>query len=165
MLLNYIKLAFRIILKNKGVSFINIFGLSIAIGVSILSFLFVDFHYNRDSFHKNIENIFMVGNTINKNGDTQQWGNTPTPLGPLLKADFPSIERVVRLKNWWCKVQRGDNVFKEGILFGDEEFFDMFTFPLKNKNEKPLADLNSVVLSKDAAIKIFRNRKCRWTGT
>ena len=155
MLLNYVKLAFRIILKNKGISFINIFGLSIAIGVSILSFLFVDFTYNRDTFHKNLENIFLVGNLIDTNGDVQKWGDSPTPLGPQLEADFPSVERAVRLKNWWCTVRRGDNVFKEGIMFADEGFFDMFTFPLQNDNKHPLAELNNLVLSKDAAIKYF----------
>ncbi len=155
MFLNYLKLAFRIISKNKGISFINIFGLSIAIGVSILSFLFVDFHYNRDSFHENLNKIFLIGNTIDKNGETQKWGNSPTPLGPKIKADFPSVERVVRLKNFWCKVRHGDNVFKEGIMFADEEFFDMFTFPLTNNNPKPLSETKNVVLSKDAAIKYF----------
>ena len=54
---NYFKLTIRNMIKNKQSSFINIFGLSIAIGVCIVSYLFIELNYYRDTFHENVLEI------------------------------------------------------------------------------------------------------------
>ena len=53
MILNYIKIAFRSLLKNKGYSFLNIFGLAIGITCASLIFLWVEDEMSfNDSFAK-----------------------------------------------------------------------------------------------------------------
>ena len=156
MFCNYFKMAYRSLLKNKVSSFINIFGLSVAIGCSIVSYLFVDFHYNKDTFHKNAENIFLIENILENKDGQQIWGDTPTPLGPILEDDFSQIEMSVRIANSSSTVRVGDNIFEEQVRFVDENFFEMFTFPLKYGDKvNVLTDRNSVVLNQEIAFKYF----------
>lgn len=131
MINSYIKLAFRNLVRNKLTSFINIVGLSIAIGGCIFAFLVFNRHFSLDDFHENAEKIFTIENIISAREKNQIWGNSPVPLGPALQKDFPQIERFVRMNQRWITVRSGDNWFNECIHFVDEDFLEMFTFPLK----------------------------------
>jgi putative ABC transport system permease protein len=152
---NIMKLAFRNLLKNKLFSFISIVGLSLAIGCFIVSYAYVDFWNSMDSFHENVDEIFMVESVINRSGNTQVYGTTPMPLGPSLIEDFPQIKRVVRINGGWGSFRYKERVFGERFLFVDEEFFDMFTFPLLTGNKDALKDKNSVIVSDKYAEKYF----------
>jgi len=152
---NIVKLAFRNLVKNKLFSFISVFGLSLAIGCFALSFIFVDFWNNMDSFHKNIDEIYLVEIEINRSGSTQIWGPTPIPLGPSLKKDFPQIKNYVRIKPREGTFRYKDRVFEEELLFVDEGFLDMFTFPLVAGEKSALQDKNAVILSDRCAEKYF----------
>jgi ABC-type antimicrobial peptide transport system permease subunit len=118
-------------------------------------FLFVDFSLFKDGFHENRKEIYLVENVIDRDGNIQVWGDTPFPLGPMLKADYPQIERVVRLERNGADVRYGDKVFNEGILFAEDEFLDMFTFDLKWGDKSALKDLNAVILNEKIARKFF----------
>ena len=85
MLKNFLKVAYRNLLKNKGSSFVNIFGLSVAVGCSIVVFLFLEMQFTMDRFHENGERIFLVENIIDRDGNQQLWGDAPRPLGLAMK--------------------------------------------------------------------------------
>ncbi len=152
---NYFKLTIRNLLKHKQTSFINIFGLSVAIGISIVSYLFYEFGYYRDSFHENVDNIFVVESVIENKGEDRLWGTSPLPIGPALKDNFAQIESYVRINRSRAVIRYQDNVFNERITFTDENFFEMFTFPLHYGNKKALSNNNNVVLSFESAEKYF----------
>ena len=122
MLANFLKVAYRNLLKNKGSSFVNIFGLSVAVGCSIVVFLFLEMQFTMDRFHEHGERIFLVENIIDRDGNQQLWGDAPRPLGPAMKADFPQIERVVRMGFGRGAFQHDDQVFNENLWFVDEAF-------------------------------------------
>ena len=153
---SYFRLAWRNLMKNKLASLINIAGLSTAIGCCIVAFLFTDLFYNRDTFHTNGEHIFITRYTVNAgNDEIERWGDSPIPLGPALEADFPQVERAVRLASGSGYVRYEDKVFEENIRFVDAGFLDMFTFPLKYGDSHALSDNNAVVLSDELAEKYF----------
>jgi ABC-type antimicrobial peptide transport system permease subunit len=139
-------------------SAINIIGLSIAIGCSIVAFLFMDFHYHQDTFHENINRIFLIQNVISGKSGEELWGDSPLPLGPALKSDFPQIERVVRIALGDGTVKIGNDVFHERIHYVDEGFLQMFTFPLKYGEKDSLSEIDAVFLSEDQAKKYFGNK-------
>ena len=155
MLYSYFKLAWRNLLKNKVFSSINILGLSMAIGCAITVFIFIDYAFNRDHFHENGEEVFLVENLIDHNGRQQVWGDSPLPLGNALANDFPQIKRVVRVRDGSGKMAYGDKIFNEGIRYVDDGFFDMFTFPLKYGDKSALKDKDQVILSYEVATKFF----------
>lgn len=152
---SYLKLAYRNLFKNKLYAFINIFGLAVAIGCTMVVFTFVDDQYGRDSFHENGENIFLVGNIIDRNGNQQLWGDAPLPLGAAMEADFPQIKRVARVRERGGAFRYGDKVFNEGVWFVDPAFLDMFTFPLKEGEKEVLRDPAAIIISEEMATKYF----------
>lgn len=155
MLKNYFKMALRNLRKNKVSSFINIFGLSTAIGCCLVVFAFVTYGYQLDTFHENAESIFMVENVIIKDEDNQRWGISPMALGPALKNDFEQVEQFARAEFGSGSLRFEDKVFYETFLFVDADFLNMFTFPLKYGDNNALSDKKAVVLSAQTAIKYF----------
>ena len=155
MLKNYFKIACRNILKNKLFSIIDIFGLSMAVGCSIVVFLFVDFWVSMDSFHRNADQIYLIENVINRDGTISIWGDSPLPLGPAVENDFPQIIRAVRIQTRGGVVKYEDKVFNERFMFVDEGFFDMFTFPLIAGSKDGLLNLNTLFMDDETALKYF----------
>jgi ABC-type antimicrobial peptide transport system permease subunit len=155
MLSTYLRLAWRNLLANKTVSLINIFGLSIAVACCIAVFLFLQNYWTLDSFHEHGERIFMVEYVTETDGEKQTWGDAPAPIASALAADFPQVERVVRMKREGVKLFNQENVFEEVLVYADTGFFAMFTFPLQYGNPAALADPNAVILSADMAQKYF----------
>lgn len=155
MLRNYLKLAVRQLLGNKLVSTINIVGLCIAIGCSITVFLFLKNYWTMDNFHVNGERIFMTECVLTEGGEEKILGHSPMPLAAALTAEFPQVERAVRIHMESARVFREDQTFQETVLFADTGFLQMFTFPLKSGDPLALTDPDAVILSANAAEKFF----------
>ncbi len=155
MLKNFLKTALRSIVKNKLISFINIFGLSVAIGCSLVVYIYVDWELSMDKYHVNHEKIFLLQNIVSRDGEEQRWGDSPAPIGEMLKDDFPQIIEMVRVDNRSAVGKYGDKVFKERVRFVDPAFLKMFSFPLESGNNEVLSDPTKLVISKRMAEKYF----------
>ncbi|TRX48914.1 FtsX-like permease family protein [Fulvivirga sp. M361] len=155
MVKNFIKTAFRSLVKNGLLSFINIFGLSLAIGCTLVVYIFVDFAFSQDDFHENREHIFLLNNVVSRDGKEQVWGDSPAPIGEMMESDFPQIEYSVRLDGRGAVMKYEDKVFKEYVRFADPEFLNMFTFPLETGTKDALNSLSRVIISKSIAEKYF----------
>jgi len=155
MIRNYFRLAFRSFLKHKISSVVNIVGLSTAIGCAVVMFAFINLQLNMDHFHEHGRNIFLVEHVIQTADQEQTWGNTPVPLGPALKRDFPQVIASVRLADRAGAMRYKEQVFNERIRFADPEFFDVFTFPLKYGDTNALHDRSTIILSEASALKYF----------
>ena len=152
---NYFKTSTRNLLKNPLSSFINIFGLAVAIGACMVTYAFIDFDYSIDRFHVNKDRVFLTTFHVNRDGYEQEYGTTPEPLGAFLRKDFSIVEKVCRVKDAQVIMRHQDLVFYEQIRFVDPEFLEMFTFPLKWGVASSLKDQNSLILSEQIAIKYF----------
>jgi len=119
---NYLKIALRNLLKHRLFTFMNVFGLSIAMASCIVIFLFMDWQYGQDANHENAERIFLANYRLEIEGKQQTWGDSPLPLGPALKADFPQIEYAVRVADGRATLRYGEQVFEERVRFVDPDF-------------------------------------------
>lgn len=155
MISTYFRLAWRNLLANKTVALINIFGLSIAVACCITVVLFLQNYWTLDNFHEHGERIFMVEYVTEADGEMQTWGDPPAPIAVALTADFPQVERVVRMQREGVKLFNKENVFDEVLVYADTGFFAMFTFPLQYGNPAALADPNAIILSASMAQKYF----------
>ncbi len=157
MLKNYLKTALRNMSHQKMHAFINIFGLSIGIGFSILIFLFVRHEYSFDRFHENADLIYRVWyHEITEDGKDQNNGSTPAPLGNDLKNTYSEIKYSVRLSETNTVVKRNHISFTEDVALADPDFFKMFSFRIvKGDKKNPLSNLNSVVITQKTAEKYF----------
>ncbi len=155
MLMNYVKLAYRTLLRNKVPSVINIVGLSIALACCVVVYVFLATWHSMDSYHEHGDRLFLAQHDVEREYQVETWGRVPLPLGPAMAADFPQVERTVRV-NWnSATVQHDDQAFDELITFVDVGFFDMLTFPLKYGSPDALADPNAIILSDAVATKYF----------
>lgn len=152
---NYFKTSLRGMVKNPLSSFINVFGLSVAIGVCLLVYTFLSWDQSIDRFHENKDEIYLATHFVNRDGAQEQYGLTPRPLGAMLKEDFVHIKKVCRVEDRPVVLKHGESVFHERIRYVDPEFMEMFTFPFKWGHAGALADVNSIILSNDMAVKYF----------
>ncbi|MEM1134795.1 MAG: ABC transporter permease [Bacteroidota bacterium] len=152
---NYYKTSFRSLMRNPLSSFINIFGLSVAIGICLVVYAFFEYDYSVDRFHKNKDEVYLITSHTNRDGTDQQFGLTPTPLGEMMHNDFSQIEKMCRIEDGNVVMKHGDNVFHEQVRFADHEFLEMFTFPLKWGTAGSLSDVSSIILSEEMSIKYF----------
>jgi putative ABC transport system permease protein len=152
---NYFKVSLRGLLKNPTNSFINVFGLSAAIGICVFAYAFARWTYSTDQFHEFKNEVLLVTFFADREGTPQQYGTTPRPLGEMLKSDYAHVKKVCRVEDRNVVVKYEDNVFHERIRYADPEFLEMFTFPLKWGTAASLKDVNSVILSEPMSIKYF----------
>jgi putative ABC transport system permease protein len=156
---NYLKIALRNILRNKGHSFIKIFGLSIGIAVCVIIYLFVADELSFDKFHEKGDRLFRVVQVTYDKDTGRETGfqeYMPTPIGPELKKSFSEIKYQTRYVTGSAVVRYKDKIFQENLSLADSPFFEMFTFPLKYGDpESALSDDHGIVLSRSSAKKYF----------
>jgi putative ABC transport system permease protein len=157
MIKNYFKTAWRSLLQNKLLSFVNIAGLSIGLTCVILILLFVKDEWSFDKFHKNGANIYrLVQTTTDTSGNERRSGNTGMPHGPVFAAEVPEIENFCRIKGWDMTTKKGTEGILSTVLFADPSVFKIFTLDVLKGNEgEMLKGRNSVVMTQKAAEKYF----------
>lgn len=155
MLKNYLKLGFRNLAKNRLSSAINILGLGLAVGCCMVVFQFFDWSMHMDNFHHKLNNLFVIERVSVKDGNQQLWGDSPSPMGPMLKADFPQIKNDARLNYTGVIIKQGDNVFRESVSFVDDSFYQMFNFPVKWGIKQHFTDPDGIVLTDELSEKLF----------
>ena len=159
MLKNYIKTAWRNLLKNKFYSIINIAGLTAGLAIGILILLWVQDELSFDNFHKKAANIYRMEIFGGTGASRQIWSEDVAPMGPLAKQQLPEVKDQVRItyNNFYSQYKYQDKVFgDENVFFADPSFFTMFDFPLVRGNaSKPFTDDNSVVITQKTAKKYF----------
>ena len=97
MIKNYLKIAWRNLMKNKIFSFINIFGLSVGLTCCMLISLYLHNEMNYDRYHANINHLYQLGTTFVKDGKDDRTVNTPAPIAQAMKQEFPEIANSTRL--------------------------------------------------------------------
>jgi putative ABC transport system permease protein len=152
---NYFKTSSRSLMKNPTSSFINIFGLSMAVGICVLWYGFAQYVNDIDQFHEHKNEVYLVTFFADREGKEQQFGTTPTPLGEMLQQDYPQIKKICRINDRPVVIKYNDHVFHERIRYVEPEFLQLFTFPLKWGSANSLIDINSIVLSEEMSIKYF----------
>jgi putative ABC transport system permease protein len=154
---NYLKIAFRNLVRHKGFSFLNITGLAIGMVCTILILFWVQHELSYDRYHKNGKNIYRILQHI-QYAEVVTWAINQGPLGPALKEEIPEIEEQARFCFTQWRMKYNDQVFVELGGYTDPSLFKMFTIPfVKGDPGTALADPRSVVLIEEVAQKIFGN--------
>jgi putative ABC transport system permease protein len=158
MFANYFKIAWRNLYRNKLHSVINIGGLIIGftIGIGILLVVYGQFSF--DNFHKNGKKIYQAYQVCNKAEGEDISPEFGFAAAPAFKAEAPGIDKVTRCADGGNHIEYKGRDLEIPVMMADEDFFTLFTFPvLKGNTGNPLKNLTDVVLSEDAAKKIFGN--------
>jgi ABC-type antimicrobial peptide transport system permease subunit len=131
MLRNYIKIAFRNLLRHKAFSFINVFGLSIGMSCSILILLWVHDELSYDQFHADSDYIYRL--TAELPQENLKAAVSSAPIAPAIQNAIPEVESTIRISmtGGLDFLQVGDRNFDETrMCFADSNFLQFFSFPL-----------------------------------
>src|ERR1044072_5027618 len=102
MINSYFTLSFRTLWRNKSFSLLNILGLAIGIGASLLIFLVIRNEMSYDSYQSKRDRIFrMVTTSRSRSNGEIGWQHSyaPAPLPNGLRRNFPSLEKVAALES------------------------------------------------------------------
>jgi putative ABC transport system permease protein len=155
---NYLKIALRLLSRNKLISTINIVGLALALTGSLLIGVFVHDELSYDRYHKNAEHIYRVTrNFLSPDGSVSlHLGLIAAPFAPLLKNDFSEIEEVGRVRRSYDAVVAEEGGKVKELFTSDNSYYaepavlKMFSIPVvagdtKAALEKPFTMMVSDV--------------------
>ena len=158
MIRNYIKTAFRTLIKNKGFTAINVFGLALGLAACLLIVFYVFDELSYDRYNVNADRIYRVNEDLKLGDNKVQYAVCMPPLAQTLKNDFPQVENAVRLKaGGGMHVKKGnENILEYNMMFADPSIFDVFTLPIIYGNKATaLTEPNTVVITESTAKKYF----------
>ncbi len=157
---NYLKIAWRNLIRNKGFSILNIAGLSIGLTVFTLIILWINFELGFDRFHENQERIYEVNNQYDVEGEIWTWNSTPKAMAPAIKKDYPEVERISRyFYDTPFLFSVDDKRIKATGTIVDPDFLSIFSFPLVQGDiASVFSDVNSVVITETFAKKMFGDK-------
>ncbi len=159
---NYIKTAFRSLMRHRFFSAINIFGLSVAMALSMVIIMLVADQMTFDRYNSKRDRIYRITSIpIGSKGETHnETATTTLPVKPELLENYTGVEKAVRIMrgfgNMWLEIDQNVNIPVAGY-FADPEILDVFEYELEYGDSRTaLVEPYSVVLTKKAAKKLFR---------
>jgi putative ABC transport system permease protein len=176
MLRNFIKIAWRNLVRNRIFSFINILGLSLSVAFCLLLFFYIRKEQSYDQFSENKNRLFRFETTntwgsadtptshlfsfLTKDNDVDNSLLTPLIIGRDMKQNFPEVKSVTRFMDANDGMVRIDKqVYKvKHIVYADDNFFRTFSFPVVKGNPEVLKmSAKNAVISERLAKKYFGN--------
>jgi putative ABC transport system permease protein len=161
MLKNYLTIAIRNLLRQKGYTALNIAGLAIGMATCMLIMLFVQDELSYDRYNEKADQIYRVVFRGKLNGNEIAVPLAPAPAAQTLKNDYPEVLEATRLRiNGSPLVTFENRTFKEDhFAYVDSNFFQVFTIPfIKGNPATALKEPNSIVISRTTAQKFFGNQ-------
>ena len=157
MLKNYFVIAWRNLVKNKVYSAINILGLAVGMGVTMLIGLWVwdEVSYNKSFDH--YDRLVRVMESSTHGDQTATYNSVPIPLSGELRTQYGSDFKRVTMASWNNDhfLAYGDKQVKKAGMYVQTDFLSMFSIRLLKGSTASLNDPYSMVLSRSAAQAIF----------
>jgi predicted permease len=157
MLQTYFKTTIRNLWKNKGYSFLNIFGLAIGIACAGLIFLWVEDELNWDQFNTKKDRLYRIMENQKYDTYIATFGSTPAPMAPAMQHEIPGVANTCRIigRNTML-VTIGNRSMYAFPNYADASLFSMFTFPFVQGNAgTAFTQLYSMVITQSTAKKFF----------
>ena len=155
---NYMTVGLRALAKNRTYAFINIFGLAIGMAACLMILLFVRYEMAYDRWIPGNENIYQLQSWYHdhQTGRDDKLQMTPYPAGQALKKDFADVESLVYgFHTTPIYMQNGQATFIQDFLFVDGDLLKVMPLPMLKGGDNALASVNSAVLTKSEAERIF----------
>lgn len=161
MLKNYLKIALRNLLNNKGYTAINIFGLGLGLATCLLIVLYVSDELSFDRHHRSADRLFRIA----MEARNEKWAGTPGPVAAGIQSDFPEVESVTRVLKFsgmdrmLLENRSGKEAkpfYETNGYYADSTLFEVFTYDFKYGDaHHALSRPNTLVLSEQVAEKLF----------
>lgn len=159
MIRNYIKVAFRNIVRQKFFAIINVTGLAIGISCCLLILAYVSEEFSYDNFHPEKDQIYRIALDRKFPDNAFVYARTPMPMGQAMVNDLPTVTSSTRIYANFNELTFNieDRYFDETDVFAvDSTFFDFFQVEFIDGDKSTALDMpNSLVITEAMATKYF----------
>jgi putative ABC transport system permease protein len=153
---NYLRVAFRSLLRNRFSAAINIGGLAVGMAVATLIGLWIYDEVSFNTFSVNHKRIAAVLQNQNLSGGIETWWGEAMQLGPALRKEFPNqFKYVITGAGTDELLSYGDKKIKRSGAFYDPAVIDMFSMTMLKGDHLALQDPSAIVLSASMARDLF----------
>jgi putative ABC transport system permease protein len=152
---NFLLITVRSMLKNKLFIFINLVGMSIAIGCCIVGYFAYRHDAGFDLMHENSATVYRISSNRVFNNEVRKFGTAPLPLGKVVEENIKDVDKMTRYHFSWSDFKRGDDLFESRLAYVDPTFFGMFTFEFIAGGPSEMKDKTSVAINESMAIRLF----------
>ena len=155
-------IAIRSLWKNKALSAINIFGLTIGLSSALLIAIYIHHEISFDNFQPKGDRIVRVIMEYGFEGSREKKsGNfTSTKVAPVFSRTFPEVEAAVRMTDRDMIIQYEDKLINESnFMYADSSFLKIFANRfLEGNPENALDGFRKIVLTESTAKKYFQDQ-------
>ncbi|CAN5616641.1 ABC transporter permease [soil metagenome] len=158
MLLNYLKISWRNLVRNKTYSALTLLGLASGMTGAILLGLYVRDELSFDRYHTHADRIFRLNLDIKWADNGFVLGIGSAPMGPALQQEYPEIRNVLRVKTANEALFRvGEKaLYAKDLIYADSTLFDFFDYRfIEGSPQTALKNASSVVLTQKMAHALF----------
>ena len=154
---NYLKIAWRNLVRNKTFSAINIVGLALGIACSLLIMLWVQDERSTDGFHANGKHLYQVYERQFYDGKVEANYFTQGMMSSELKRLIPDIQYASSMEWPTASTFEGGNQINKMVgTYAGADFFRMFSYPLlQGTTEAALNTPNGIAISRKMAEHFF----------
>ena len=159
MLKNYLKIAWRNLVKNRAHTFINVAGLTVGMAVAILIGLWLHDELTFNKHYDNYDRIAQVMQNQSNNGEVQTMPNEPWPLAQELRKSYGSDFKYVTMTTGagMHTLVWGEKVLSQQGVYFEPQALDMFSIKMLRGGRNVFDDPNSIILSASLAKAYFGN--------
>ena len=160
MLRNYLKIAWRNLIRNKLYASINVLGLALSLTCGILIFTLVSYHLSVDTFHANADRIYRVVMETHHEGIAYSSG-VYSPLGRVIRDEQTFAQKTARVLSVngaaiTVPTARQTDKYRADIAFAETDLFAILDFPLlQGTAQSALNQPNTAILTQQMARKFF----------
>ena len=164
MLQNYIKVAFRNLLRQPGYTALNIVGLTVGIASSLIILLYIFHETSFDKHHSKGDRVYRLSTEITEPDNAFKWASMTRPAAFTIKNENPEVIQAARLSG--LSGQGGMrftlnqvDYYQENVYAADSTVFELFDYDfISGDPETALEAPNSIVMSESMAEKIFKGQ-------
>ncbi|SFE27231.1 ABC transporter permease [Spirosoma endophyticum] len=156
MIRNYLKIAWRNLLRYKAFSAINIVGLATGMAVAMLIGLWIYDELSFDRQPKESDHIAQVWQIVQFDGQKAAYNVASIPLAQELRSHYPDFDRLaLATAEREAVLATGENRFTQTGRFVESDFLPMMSVRMRTGPIKNLTDVNTIVLSQSLSTKLF----------
>ena len=165
MLKNYLKIAFRNLIKNKSHTLINVGGLTLGIVSAVIIFLVIQFDLSFDTWHPDADRIYRIVRIDTDFGNTSYNSGGPYLLADAVENDITGIANVAQVNTNYGNTpvitysENGvvqNKFLEENLAFVEQDYFNIFSTQwLRGDEQSALVRPNTVVINESFAQKMF----------
>ncbi|RZK43144.1 MAG: ABC transporter permease [Pedobacter sp.] len=152
-----LKIAFRNLWKNKGITAINVGGLSTALASFILVMLYVNFETSYDADNKNYDHIYKLGRVL---PESKTYYTSP-PLAKSVREQIEEVERIGNTKSLMLEFPLNSEkgrVYSNDMLMMDYDVALMFNIQADGGLQQPIGPFPEMYLPRNTVKELFEEK-------